>query len=151
MQTREQWFDERLETLTAWAKGASLALWRSMDASRVRESYAALLPGFLAVHEQLVVEALDAVDLYMFMVAADGGWRYDVTWQDDRPERVRQTYRGEDVVTAYLRVPLIVLSRVKEGWSTDDAMLSGWSYIVGIVGTEAHEIARNVTADRVAG
>lgn len=149
-QTREQWLDEYLESLTKWAMSSSLSLWRRVDRARIRESYYALLPGLLGVHERLVVEALEAVDLYMTLVAADEGWMFIPDWEAEYPNRPQLTYRGEDASIAYLRAPLIVLNRIKRGMSIDDAMLSGWGYVAGIVGTEAHEIARNVTADRVA-
>lgn len=149
-QTREQWLDERLTQLTDWAGRSSLRLWQSVNRAEIRGSYNVLLPGFLAVHERLVVEALEAVDVYMFAVAADEGWFYDANWQADFPDRPRRTYRGDDAATAYRTAPLVVLNRLRRGFPLDDAMLAGWGYVAGIVGTEAHEIGRNVTAARVA-
>ena len=148
--SREDWLDAYLTALTDWAIRAARVLWATVPADDVRGGCARILPGLLAVHERLTVGALGAVDVYMTAKAAGEGWLYDADWTRDYPTRPTVTYRGEDARKAFARTPAMVLSRIGRGDPVSDAMMAGWSYVSSIMGTEAHEIGRNVTAERVA-
>ena len=146
---REDWLDDRLTGLAGWASSAARVLWSTVQPDDVRGGCARILPGLLAVHERLTVGALEATDVYMMAVAADGGWLYAADWREDFPDRPKVTYTGEDVRVALGRTPLVVLNRVRRGQAVPDAMASGLAYVLGFMGTEAHEIGRAVTLARV--
>lgn len=148
--SRESWLDAYLTALTEWAIRSARVLWATVPTDDIRGGCARILPGLLAVHERLTVGALDATDVYMLAVAADGGWLYDADWTRDFPTRPLTTYTGEDVRRAFARTPLIVLSRIDRGDPVPDALMAGWSHVSRIMGTEAHQIGRDVTAERVA-
>jgi len=41
------------------------------------------------------------------------------------------------------------LTRLRDGVDVSDALMFGLNYLLGIMTTEAHEIVRNVTVERV--
>lgn len=137
------------ERLQSWAVSQVAKLWSQMDADDVRGSWARIQPALMAVHERVCVDMLDTVDRWMFAEAADAGFRYDVTWQQDRPQRPFEVYWGGDARTYIGRAPIIVLWRIKQGDDVTTAMRAGLNHLLSIFSTEAHQILRNVTVDRV--
>ena len=124
-------------------------LWRDMDPDDIRGSWLRIYPAVVEVHKATVVQALTAVDNYMFAKAADAGFLYDTTWQQDYPQRPSQVYWGQASRTAIGRTPIVVLSRLGRGDPVEPAMLSGLNYLLSIVGTEAHQIQRTVLLERM--
>lgn len=146
---REQLLSDYCLTLTHWANRQLVALWREFDMDNVRASWIKRAAAIEQVHRATVIQALKAVDDYMFATAADAGFRYDADWTKDYPQRPSQVYWGEDSRRALNRTPVVMLSAIKDGVSSDTARMRGLNYLLGIVGTEAHEIQRNVLLQRM--
>lgn len=147
--SREDVLGDYADRLQSWAAVQTRKLWRQMDPDDIRGSWLTIRPAMLEVHRALVTLALEAVDGYMFAKAADAGFRYSVTWRDDRPTRPGKVYWGQPSDAALSRAPIIVLTRLKEGEDVAEALTFGLNYLMGVMTTEAHEIVRNVTVDRV--
>jgi len=147
--SRDAVLGDYADRLQSWAAVQTRKLWRQLDPDDIRGSWLTIRPALLAVHQALVVSALDAVDDYMFATAADAGFRYSVTWREDRPLRSSEVYWGQSSDAAFARAPIIVLTRLKEGADVAEALTFGLNYLLGIMTTEAHEVVRNVTVDRV--
>ena len=147
--SREEVLGDYADRLQSWAAIQTRKLWRQMNPDDIRGSWLLIRPAVMDVHRGLVTLALDATDGYMFAKAADAGFRYAVTWQQDRPNRPDEVYWGQPSVAALNRAPIIVLTRLRDDVEVADAMLYGLNYLMGIMTTEAHEIVRNVTVDRV--
>jgi hypothetical protein len=137
------------DKLQAWAGSQVLKLWSQVDSDDIRGSWLTIRPAMLEVHRATVTLALEAVDAYMFAKAADAGFRYTVTWREDRPDRINRVYWGQPSDAAISRAPIVVLTRLRDGVDVSDALMFGLNYLLGIMTTEAHEIVRNVTVERV--
>jgi len=143
---REDELNARLDQLRGWAVLTVNRLWvRHMDVDNVRDSFAAIMPALVEVHRVQVTAALDAVDDYMLMKAADDGLAYDVTWRDDYPGRPLVTASGRNAAEYIAKTPLVVLNRIKRGNKPSRAMLSGLNYLGRLFGSEAHQVGRDVT------
>ena len=147
--TRDRVLADYCQQLASWASGQVVRLWRGTDPADIRGSWLTVYPAILEVHKATVVQALKAVDDYMFAKAADAGFLYETTWEDDYPSRAEQVYWGEASRTALGRTPVVVLSGIGRGDPVDVAMLAGLNYLLSIVGTEAHQIQRTVTLERM--
>ena len=147
--SREDVLGDYADKLQAWAGVQTRKLWRQMDPDDIRGSWLTIRPAMLEVHRATVTLALEAVDGYMFAKAADAGFRYTVTWREDRPDRINRVYWGQPSDAAISRAPIIVLTRLKDGVDMPDALMFGLNYLLGIMTTEAHEVVRNVTVERV--
>lgn len=147
--SRERVLDDYLNELTKWGLTTAVKLWSHVDVSDVKGTWAEIFPAVLASHEGLVTAALNAVDDYMTMKAGDIGFRYDVTWRQDRPNRPSQVYWGEDSRKGLGSAPIRVLWGIKNGKPPEVAMALGANHLTRIFGTEAHQIGRTVTLDRV--
>ena len=74
MASREDALNARLEQLRGWGTLTVTRLWQThMDADAVRASFATIAPALVDVHRVQVTAALDAVDDYMLLKAADAG------------------------------------------------------------------------------
>ena len=138
-----------LEQLSRWGTTTAVKLWSHMDPAEIRGSWALIDAAAIDAHRVLVECALDAVDDWMTLKAAAAGFAYDVTWRTDHPGRNRQVYWGAEAAPALRRAPIIVLWRISQGVDQAEAMVQGLNYLTGIFGTEAHEVMRNVSLDRV--
>lgn len=147
--SREDVLGDYADKLQAWAGVQTRKLWKQMDPDDIRGSWLTIRPAVLEVHRATVTLALEAVDGYMFAKAADAGFRYSVTWRQDRPNRPNRVYWGQPSDVAINRAPIVVLSRIKGGADVAEALMFGFNYLAGIMTTEAHEIVRNVTVERV--
>ena len=146
MASREDALNARLEQLRGWGTLTVTRLWQThMDADAVRASFATIAPALVDVHRVQVTAALDAVDDYMLLKAADAGLLYDVTWRDDHPTRPFVTATGRNAATYIARTPLVVLNRIKRGRPPSKALLAGLNYLGRLYGSEAHQVARDVT------
>jgi len=146
--SREQLLSDYCLTLTQWANRQVVAMWRAFDMDDVRSSWLKCSIAVQEVHRATVVQALKAVDDYMFATAADAGFRYDTDWTQDYPQRPSKVYWG-DAHRALNRTPIVMLSAIKGGADRDTARMAGLNYLLSIVGTEAHEIQRNVLLQRM--
>ena len=147
--SRDRQLADYCQRLADWGSRETVRLWRGMDPTDVRGSWARIAPAVEQVHRALIVQALTAVDGYMLGSASDAGFRYDTTWHNDLPRRPYETYWGERATTALGRAPLVVLSRIRRGFPPDVALVAGLNYLLSIVGTEAHQIQRTVLLDRM--
>jgi len=147
--SREDVLGDYADKLQGWAGSQVLKLWRQMDPDDIRGSWLTIRPAMLEVHRATVTLALEAVDGYMFAKAADAGFRYTVTWREDRPDRPNRVYWEQPSDAAISRAPIVVLTRLKDGVDVSDALMFGLNYLLGIMTTEAHEVVRNVTVERV--
>jgi len=138
----------RLNQLREWAMSQTAVLWSRVDAQQVVNTWAPIGPAILEVHTALVVEALEAVDLFMFCMAADAGWRYDTVWTDDRPTRPTMTSRGRPAAPVIRRAPIIAMWRMKQGRRPTEAMQMGLNFLQRVMGSEAHAIGREVMTER---
>lgn len=138
-----------LTRLSDWAVAAVRTMWAQMDPVDVRGSWATIVEPLLAVHERLTGAALDAVDDYMTLTAADAGVAYVTTWHEDFPTRNRQTPSGGDAATYILATPGYILWRIKGGETAEIALVRGLNRLLRLYGTDAHTIARQVTRTRV--
>jgi hypothetical protein len=148
--SREDALSAYLERLTNWAVVQTRKLWRQVDPDNIAGSWAQVAPAVDAVHRVLVSAALDAVDDYMTIKAADAGWLYDVEWRHDRPDRPSLIHNGQSASRWFGSVVPLVLWRIGRGDSVDDAMLLGLNRLQRVMGTEASAVFRQVTLDRVA-
>lgn len=146
---RSRELSARLDQLRRWGVRESLACWRTVDPDQILPSFTAATPALIDIHQALCIEALTAVDLFMFLAAADAGWRYQPDWTKDHADRPGLTYWGQSIKAALGATPLLVLRRIKEGDSVDVAMLRGWHNLARIYDTEAHQIGRTVVLSRV--
>ena len=139
----------RLDELRSWALSQTAVLWSQMDPDGIVASWVPLYPQFVELHRLLVIEALEAVDLFMLLTAADAGWRYDVTWLQDAADRPEMTGRGRPAAAEIGKTPGYVLWRIKQGRPVPEAMRMGHNYLSRIYGSEAHQIGRAVPLQRV--
>lgn len=145
MAQREDALTARLDQLRGWATLTTTQLWRRhIDPDAVLASFATIAPALIDVHRVQVTAALDAVDDYMLLKAADDGLLYDVTWRDDYPTRPFTTASGRSAETYIARTPFVVLNRVKRGQPPSKALLSGLNYLGRLFGSEAHQVGRDV-------
>lgn len=149
MASRRNELASRLDQLRAWALREVAAVWRSIDPDQILPSFTAATPALIDIHEALCIEASTAVDLYMFLQAADAGWRYEPDWTRDFADRPGLTYWGQPIKAALGATPVLVLWRIRDGDQVDTAMLRGWHNLARIYGSEAHQIARQVVLERV--
>lgn len=147
--SRERVLDDYLNELTKWGLTTAVKLWSQVDVADVKGTWAEISPAVMAAHEGLVTAALNAVDDYMTMKAGDRGFRYDVTWRQDRPNRPREVYWGAESSKGLGSAPIRVLWGIKHGKSPEVAMALGANQLLRIFGTEAHQIGRTVTLERV--
>lgn len=137
------------EDLAKWASGETVRLWREMDPDDIRGSWARIAPAVVEIHKALVIQALTAIDNHMYALAADAGFLYEVTWDDDYPKRPELVYWGQPATEALNRAPVVVLSQIARGEPVDVAMVAGLNYLLSIVGTEAHQLQRTVLLERM--
>jgi hypothetical protein len=149
MATREQRLADYCLNLSNWAVAETARLWRELREDDIRGTWLGIRESLIEIHRAEVVQALKAVDDYMQAVAADYGCRYDVEWTDDLRDRPERVYWGESSTRAINRTPLIVLARIKDGQSFDEARIAGLNYLVGIMGTEPHQVQRTVMLERM--
>lgn len=147
--SREKVLADYCQDLAAWASGETVRLWRQMDPDDIKASWARIAPAVAEVHKALVIQALTAIDNHMFALAADAGFAYEVTWEQDYPDRPEQVYWGQPSKAALNRAPVVVLSQIARGEPVDVAMVAGLNYLLSIVGTEAHQLQRTVLLERM--
>jgi hypothetical protein len=146
--TRASELSQRLEELRGWGTLTLTTLWAQVDPEDVRGSFLAVHPALVTAHRVLVAEALDAVDHYMFLVAADDGLLYRASWRNDVPGRPLVTAQGRNATEYIARAPYVVLNRIKRGYGPAKSMTAGLNYLGRLYGTEAHRAARVVMWDR---
>lgn len=149
MVKRQRDLTARLDVLRSWALSQVAVLWARTDPDDIHGSWLPLYPSLIELHRALVVEALEAVDLFMLLTAADAGWRYGTTWQMDALDRPDMTGRGRRAAAEIGITPGYVLWRIKQGKPVDEAMLMGHNYLARIFGSEAHQIGRDLPLARV--
>ncbi len=147
--SRDQVLDDYCQQLATWASAEVVRLWRQMDPDDIRGSWPRIATAVGEVHQALVIQALTAIDNHMFAVAADAGFAYEVTWDQDYPDRPEQVYWGQSSKVALGRAPVVVLSQIARGEPVDVAMVAGLNYLLSIVGTEAHQLQRTVLLERM--
>lgn len=147
--SRDQVLADYCQDLATWASGEVVRLWRGMDPDDIRGSWLTIAPAVGEVHKALVIQALTAIDNHMYALAADAGFLYEVTWDDDYPRRPERVYWGQDARTALGRAPVVVLTQIGRGEPVDVAMMAGLNYLLSIVGTEAHQLQRTVLLERM--
>ncbi len=145
---REQSLAEYCDRLRLWALQRLAATWTRMDPADIRGSWARIEPDVAALNTAVATLALDAVDDYMTVTAADLGFRYTTTWQTDRPQRPYLTPTGRPVDVALRGVPAVALWRIKHGHKPLDALTYAYNRVARIIGSQAHDIARAVPVDR---
>ena len=146
MALREDELAARLALLRNWGMLNLSVLWaRHMDPDNVRDSFAVIAPALVAVHKVQVAAALDAVDNYMLLKAADNGMLYDVVWRNDRPDRPSVTASGQSAQVYIAQAPYVVLGRIKRGHKPAAALTYGMNYLGRLFGSEAHQVGRDVT------
>lgn len=139
---------ERLDQLRGWGTLSLTRLWTHMDAEAVRTSFLDIHPALVAVHQAQVAEALEALDQYMFLTAADDGLLYDTRWRSDQPGRPFTTATGRNATEYISRTPFVILNRIKRGKPPARAMLIGFNYLGRLYGTEPHRVVRAVMWSR---
>lgn len=148
-QSRERLLADYCLKLSNWAVGEIIRLWRNMDRDDIRLSWSRIRGQVLQIHQAQVVQALKAVDDYMFTRAADAGFAYGADWTRDYAGRPETVNWGESARKAFDRAPVIVLARIGKGEDVTAAMMAGLNYLIGIVATEAHQIERTVLLERM--
>ena len=149
--SREQALADYCDELRLWGLQRLVVTWQRMDVADIRGSWARIEPDILALNTTVTTLALDAVDDYMTVKAADGGFRYTTTWQTDRPQRPYLTPSGKATTQAFRGVPAVVLWRIKNGHKPLDALVYGYNRAARVIGSQAHDVARTVPPDRVFG
>ena len=96
--SRDRVLADYCQDLATWASGEVVRLWRGMDPDDIRGSWLTIAPAVGEVHKALVIQALTAIDNHMYAVAADAGFLYEVTWDDDYPRRPERVYWGQDAL-----------------------------------------------------
>jgi len=147
--TRDGELGDYLDRLTDWSVAAVRRIWTVMNPADVRGSWAGIVEPLLAVHERMAGAALDAVDDYMTLTAADAGMAWLTTWHEDFPDRNRQTPAGEDAAAYIMATPAYILWRIGGGDAPEVALVRGLNRLLRLYGTDAHTIARQVTRARV--
>lgn len=146
---REDELADRLDELREWALAETHKLWSRIDPTRVQPGWVAIRPALLEVHRALVIEALDATDLYMLTKAADVGVRYTVRWTDDYRDRPEVTGTGQPTAVVFDRAPIHAMWKMRQGLPPSRAMRQGLNVIGRVMGSEAHLIGREVTLTRI--
>lgn len=149
--SREQALAAYCNELRLWGLQRLVVIWQRMDPADIRGSWARIEPDVLALNTTVTTLALQAVDDYMTVTAADNGFRYTTTWQQDRPERPALIPSGRPAAVVARGVPAVVLWRIKNGHKPLDALVYGYNRIARVIGSQAHDIARTVPLDRVLG
>lgn len=147
--SRDAELADYLDRLKAWSVAAVRRMWTGMDPADIRGSWSQIASPLLAVHERTAGAALDAVDDYMTLTAADAGLSYLTTWHEDFPTRNRETPAGGDAATFIMATPAYILWRIKGGEDPALACERGLNRLLRLYATEAHTIARQVTRNRV--
>ena len=147
--SRDRVLADYCQDLATWASGEVVRLWRGMDPADIRASWLRIAPAVGQIHRALVIQALTAIDNHMMAAAADAGFVYETTWQQDYPQRPQQVYWGQSAAPALGRAPVVVLTRIAAGDPADVAMVAGLNYLLSIVGTESHQLQRTVLLERM--
>jgi hypothetical protein len=147
--SRDAELADYLARLTAWAVAAVRTMWTRIDPADVAASFTTIADPLLAVHERLAVTALNAVDDWMTLRAADDGLAYLTTWTEDHPDAWRLTPAGGDVPLFLLATPGYVLWRIRNGDAAEVACGRGLNRVLRLTGAHAAHLARLVTVDRV--
>lgn len=148
-QSRERLLADYCLKLSNWAVAETVRLWRTIERDNIRLSWGRIRGPLAEIHRAQVVQALKAVDDYMFAKAADAGFAYEADWTRDYAERPEVVYWGELARKAFDRAPVIALARIGEGEDVTTALMAGLNYLIGIIGTEAHQIERTVLVERM--
>lgn len=146
---RDQELAQYLDRLRNWALTQLAKLWSQMDREDLRGSWTRVYPALVDVHRVTCMRALDAVDDWMTLVAADRGFQYLVEWRTDRPGRPAQLPSGADAATTIARVLPAVLWAVAATSDVAEALALGHRRLATIIGSEPHDIWRTVSHDRV--
>lgn len=140
--------DHRLDELRRWGTLTVARLWAQMDVEDVRGSFLVIYPALVEAHRVQVIEALEAVDRYMFLVAADDGLLYERTWRSDQPGRPMTTGSGRNAAEHISRTPYVVLRRIGRGRGPAQSMQVGLNYLARLFGSEPHRVGRSVPWSR---
>ena len=149
--SRDRALADYCDELRLWGLQRLVVTWQRMDVADIRGSWARIEPDILALNTTVTTLALDAVDDYMTIKAAEGGFRYVTTWQTDRPQRPALIPSGRPAAVVFRGVPAVVLWRIKNGHQPLDALTYGYNRAARVIGSQAHDVARTVPADRVLG